>query len=133
MNEKENRQLVQKLYEAFGKGEIPFILNHLADEVDWQVVGPKEIPHAGPHRGPDQVGKFFEEIASGSEIQQFEPKEYVAEGNKVVALGSYRGKAKATGKMYETEWAMVFTFQDGKVVRFREYCDSAALANAYKK
>ena len=133
MSEKENTKRVQKMFEAFGKGEISFILNSVADDVDWQIVGPGEIPHAGPHRGRDQVGKFFEQIATGSEIVKFEPKEYVAEGDKVVAFGRYAGKAKATGRSYETDWAMVFTFRDGKVIRFREYSDTANLAAAYRK
>ncbi|MBI3803214.1 MAG: nuclear transport factor 2 family protein [Nitrospirae bacterium] len=132
MSEKENIEVVQKMYAAFGKGDIPTIINSLTEEVDWQMIGPKEIPHAGPHRGRDQVAAFFEKVATGSDIQQFEPREYVAQGDKVVALGYYKGKAKATGKMYETEWAMVFTVRNGKVARFREYSDSANLVAAYK-
>lgn len=132
MSERENTKQIQKMYAAFGKGEIATILDSVTDDVDWQVLGPKEIPHAGPHRGRDAVASFFQKVVEGSEILQFEPREYVAQGEKVVALGYYRGKAKATGRMYEAEWAMVFSFRDGKVFRFREYVDTANLVAAYQ-
>ena len=133
MSDKANTQLIQNMYAAFAKGDIQTILNALTDDVDWQIVGPKEIPHAGPHRGRNQVAKFFEKVSTGSEIQQFEPGQYIAQGDTVVALGYYRGKANATGRPYESEWAMVFTLRNGKVSRFREYSDTAALVAAYKK
>lgn len=133
MSEKENRAIVEQMYAAFGRQDIPAILGSLADDVDWQIVGPMEIPHAGPHRGRDQVGGFFKKIAENTNIEKFEPREFVAEGDKVVAIGYYSGKAKPTGRSYETEWTMVFTFRNGKVTRFREYSDSATLAAAYKR
>ncbi len=133
MNEKENTELIRSMYAAFGKGNLPAILNSVTDDVDWQTLGPQEIPQAGPHRGRDQVAKFFEKIAQNYDIQQFEPREYVAQGDKVVALGYYRGLVRATGRAYESEFAMVFNFRNGKVARFREYADTAAILAAGKK
>ena len=33
-------------------------------------------------------------------------------------------------QLYEAEWAMVFTLREGKVVKFREYSNTAALVAA---
>ncbi len=131
MNEQQNTQTVQQMYAAFGRGDVQFILSVIADDVDWQTLGPTKIKHAGPHRGRDGVGKFFKTVAETVDIQQFEPREFIAQGDKVVALGYYKGRVKATGRGYETEWAMAFTFRNGKIAKFREYADTANLEAAY--
>ncbi|HUK55342.1 MAG TPA: nuclear transport factor 2 family protein [Nitrospiria bacterium] len=133
MDEKENTSVIQKIYEAFRRGDIPFILNAVTDDIDWQMFGLKELPHTGPHRGRDQVARFLEKVAAETDIQKFEPKEFIAQGDKVVALGYYSGKSKASGRLLQAEWAMVFTLRDGKVARFREYADTANLPVTSKK
>jgi ketosteroid isomerase-like protein len=50
----------------------------------------------------------------------------------VVALGDERMRVKATGRSYENEWAHVFMLGEGKVVEFREFADSAAVAEAFR-
>ena len=46
-------------------------------------------------------------------------------------LGFERLRARPTGRVYETEWADVFTLREGKIVMFREYADTAAMTAAY--
>lgn len=131
MNEMRNVQIVQQIYAAFGKREVQTLLTFLSDEIDWQLLGPPKIAHAGPHRGRDQVRRFFATVAETLEITQFEPREFIAQSDKVVALGYYAGRVKSTGRQYASEWAHVFTLREGKVIKFREYADTANLAAAY--
>jgi len=42
--------VVQQAYEAFGKGDIPALLELVADEVDWELIGPKSLSYAGRRR-----------------------------------------------------------------------------------
>ena len=131
MNEMRNVQIVQQIYAAFGKREVQTLLTFLSDEIDWQLLGPPKIAHAGPHRGRDHVRRFFATVAETLEITQFEPREFIAQSDKVVALGYYAGRVKSTGRQYASEWAHVFTLREGKVIKFREYADTANLAAAY--
>ena len=48
----------------------------------------------------------------------------------MVVLGQSKGRIKATSRTFEVQWAMAFTIRDGKVSKFREYTDTAALAAA---
>ncbi|MGH7494720.1 MAG: nuclear transport factor 2 family protein [bacterium] len=130
MSAQENIQKVQQIYAAFGKGDLPGLLDGLADNVDWQVLGPSIIPQSGPHRGRKEVEKFFAKVAESYDIQKFELREFIAQDDKVVVLGYYAGVVKKTGKNYEAEWAMAFTLREGKVVKFREYANTAALVAA---
>lgn len=131
MKEAGNIHIVQQMFMAFEKRDIQSILTAVADDVDWQVLGPAQIAHAGPHRGRDQVRRFFATVAETLAIEQLEPREFIAQDDKVVVLGFYAGRVKTTGRKYASEWAMVFTLRDGKVVKFREYTDTANLAAAY--
>lgn len=127
-----NTELVQQAYAAFGKKDIQTILNTLAENVEWTVPGPKVFPPAGTYKGREQVKQFFSRVEESMDLHTFEPREYVAQGDKVVALGYYAGRSKNTGRNYESHWSMVFTFKDGKIIQFREYLDTANLAEAYR-
>jgi uncharacterized protein len=132
MQETQNTKVVQDAYAAFGRGDIPGILNLLADNVSWQGVygaGP-HVPMAGKRRGKAAVDEFFKLVAVHETFSSFEPREFVASGNKVVALGHYSGKT-SSGKTFDADFAMVFTVENGKVTAFQEFTDSAAINAAH--
>lgn len=58
------------------------------------------------------------------------PEEFVEEGDQVVSLGLYSGTRKETGKSFSAPYAHVWTLRDGKVVRFRQYTDTAVVQRA---
>ena len=133
MAEQENVQTVQGLYAAFQQGDFPAFLNKLADEVEWFVPGPQPtLPWAGLRKGREQVAQFFTEYAQTAEVQQFEPREFIAQGERVIVLGYRRDRVKATGRSFESEWAQLFSLRAGKVVRFRGYIDTAAMVAAFR-
>lgn len=132
MSEQENTQLVQRIYAAFGQGDIPVIMSLMAEDVEIRLPGPPEIPLAGTWHGHEGAGKFFQVIATTGEVQQFEPREFIAQGDNVVVLGHERVTAKPTGRSWETDWAMVWTVRDGKVALLREFHETAAIAEAFR-
>ncbi len=133
MSEQENTRVVQEVYAAFSRGDVPFILNALADQFEWHNPGPQTIlPWAKSRHTKEEVADFFQALNQALEFQQFEPREYVAQGDKVVALGYYRARSKSTGRTFEEQWAMEWTIRDGKVVGYRAYDDTAAMAAALR-
>jgi uncharacterized protein len=123
--------VVQKAYECFGKGDIPGLLNLLAEEVDWLVPGSTEVPWAGRWRGRTQVGGFFAAIGASADFEAFEATEFLDAGNRVVVLGRERTRPKTTGRVYDADWCHVWTVKDGKITVFREYTDTAAVNGAF--
>ena len=132
MSEQENLRVVQRLFECFGRGDIPGLLQLLDDDVDWHIRGPEVVPYFGPRRGHDGVLDFFGKVATNVEFDQIGPERFFANGDEVIAVGGERGRVKATGKSFENPWAMVFTLREGKIVRFRSYEDTAAVAEAFR-
>jgi ketosteroid isomerase-like protein len=133
MNPEENVRLVQNAYANFKQGDVPAVLEALTEDVEWFIPGPTEIiPFVGRRIGPGQVGEFFASLAQSQTAQEFEPREYICQGDKVVVLGNQRWTVNSTGKAYRDDWAHVFTIRDGKIARFREYHDTHAEAAAHQ-
>jgi ketosteroid isomerase-like protein len=128
----DNVAVVQKLYADFGAGNIPSIIEALAEDVEWSEPPSGVPPFAGTRRGREQVTAFFQSLGEKCEPLQFEPREFIAHGDRVLALGHYRFRARPTGKAWETDWVMVWTFAGGKVTKFQIYKDSAAEVAAFQ-
>jgi uncharacterized protein len=133
MAENENTQVVKEAYAAFERGDIPGLLELCSEDIDWFTPGtPDSIPYAGRRRGHEEVKGFFSGLAASEEITHFEPQEFIAQGDKVVVIGNYKGRVLSTKNEYDLAWLHVFTVRDGKITSFREYVDTAVLADAYR-
>ena len=126
-----NTEIVKGLFEAFNRGDIAHVLNGLADNVEWIVPGPDSIPFAGRFQGRDRVAGFFQKLAETTEMAPLQIDQYVEQGDLVIALGSSAGRSKQLQKQITTPFAMVYTMSGGKVAKFQEYLDTAAIASAY--
>jgi uncharacterized protein len=133
MSEQENRQIVEQAYANFKAGDIPTLLRSMSDDVSWQLPEIENVPFAGKRQGRGAVGEFFSTLASQQDVRSFEPHEFIAQGDKVVALGHYVWQVKANGRTYESDFAHVFTVRAGRIVGFHEFMDSAAVAKAFRQ
>lgn len=132
MSSQDNKQLAMQGYQKFQNRDIQGLLELLADDIEWVGVENEEIPFAGVYRGKDEVARYFAQLEEAQEAQQFEPREFIAEGDKVVVMGDSRWTVKSTGQTYDNPWVHVFTMRDGKVARFQQYNDTAAAAKAFR-
>lgn len=133
MSENENIEVVQKAYQNFKSGSIPELLELLTDDVTWQLPEIENVPFGGLREGREQVAGFFASLADAQEPVTFEPREFVAQNDKVVALGRYTWRVKSTEREYGGDWAHVFTVRDGRISGFQEYMDTAAATAAHQK
>ncbi len=123
-------QLVQSLFEAFGRGDIPFILERVSPDCRWVTPG-GAIPYAGTYHGRDGAAQFFTRLAECEEFLEFEPRQFIADGDAVIALGYEKCRIRRTGKEAATDWSMLFRVRNGLVVEYRSWFDTEAYANAY--
>lgn len=132
MGEEDNTNLVRQAYGNFQRGDIPGVLGLLSDDIEWITPETEELPFASAYHGVEEVGRFFSTLDDAQEVLQFEPTEFVAQNDKVVALGHYAWRVKATGRDFQSDFAHVFTMRDGKIARFQEYTDTAAANAAFR-
>ncbi len=130
MNEKQNTKVVQEIYAAYQRGDIPGILSRVDDRIVFTVPGTRAVPVSGTRRGHEGLRQFFTDLANTLDFSVFEPREYICQGNQVVALVHYEGRNRSTSRRFSADSAMLWTIENGKAVRFQEYTDTEALALA---
>ena len=125
----ENIVVVRRLYEARGNPEI--IRQVLAPDVRWEVV--PGFPHSDVYLGLNGVFDFFTRLFSDFEDWHTEPSEFFETGDRVIAIGTYSARAKATGKSFNARFAHVWTMRNGLIARLQQCADTAQLAKALGK
>ena len=128
MSIEKNVQTVKDFFAAIGRGDDEGLLALVAEDIEWIIPG-KDWPLAGTHRGHAGLTDLLE-TASKSIETSTEPREFVAQGDRVLVLGFASGKIKATNKMFEDDWIFAITVRDGRLTNIREYVDTQALARA---
>ena len=98
MDRQQNLELVQRGYEAFGRGDLDGLLALLDESVEWRSPGPADLPTAGTRRGKQQVAEFFRALGEMLDMQRFEPQTFLADGDRVIVLGDDTARIKATGE-----------------------------------
>jgi len=95
-----NVDIVKEIYEAFGRGDVPAILDKLDQNVGFDTQSSlTEVPWLRPRRGTKEVVEFFQSLEP-LEFNRFEPHTFFAEGDKVVAMVDLEVTYKPTGKKY---------------------------------
>ena len=123
MSEHDNVARIVKLYEAFGRGDVAYILDQLTPDVRWVSHFESIVPWGGDFSG--KVAKFFTAIAESGEVLSFTPKQFVAQGDTVVSLGEFGYKVRATGKSTHTPWVFIWKLREGKVYSYEQFHDPA--------
>jgi uncharacterized protein len=131
-------QTIQTMYAAFGRGDIPGILEHLTENVDWRLnvdqnaAGAQAVPDFRPFRGRAAVQEFFATLARDLEFHSFEPVSFLVGGQEVAARVFMELTVRRTGRRIRLESMHHFTFDEkGRVSRFVEFLDSLGVATAW--
>jgi ketosteroid isomerase-like protein len=131
MSTEDNKKVVRKVFEKFGSGDVAGLLEMISEDAEWAAPGPEVVPYFGERRGREGALEFFKNLGGNVEFESFEPGDLIADGDRVVALGRERGRVRGTGKVFDNDWALVFTIRDGMVAGFRCYENTAAIAEAF--
>jgi ketosteroid isomerase-like protein len=112
-HEHPNVTLVREGFEAFARGDISWMDEHLADDIVWHVGGNSKW--AGAYEGKANVLDFFgrQTQAMGGQQPSVEVHDILGNDDHVVVLGS----AVATGPDGSTadwKYVQVFHIKDGK-------------------
>lgn len=132
MSEQQNTELVRQAYAAFTRGDLEHVLMCMAPQVEWEIPEVPTLPFTGKRHGREQVADYFRLNSELQTVREFVPREFIAQGNKVVALGHGAWTARDTGRDFESDWVHVFTIEDGRIVAFREFLDAHVAVDAFQ-
>ncbi len=123
--------VTQEVFRCFGNHDIPGILALLADDVVIEFYGPPAIPYANTYRGKEQARRFFTTVLSSVDIHQFEPEQFLRDGDMVVVTGQLHLTARSTQRDFRSDFVHVITVKDGRWQRFRDFMNTAVAVNAF--
>jgi ketosteroid isomerase-like protein len=120
-------QIVKDFFAAMGRGDMQALQALCAEDFVWILPG-EDWPLAGTYRGHAGLADLLQK----SEMLETstEPREFVAQGDRVLVVGFASGKVIATNKTFKDDWVFAITVQNGKLTNIREYIDTQALARA---
>lgn len=103
-----------------------------ADELDFGSIAQSvaQAPYMTVYESKTKLGEYFAGLSRDWEMVEFRIEHYVAQGDRVVALGRCSWRAKATGKLVWTPIASSFRMSDGKMIEYYEYFDTAQMRDA---
>jgi ketosteroid isomerase-like protein len=123
---------VQRLYAAYGRGDVDAVLDELVDDVDWAAEAASgSAPWYGSFTGKAEVPRFFKEIASSVDVTSFIVESLTSNDTDVVANVLWSYTVHATRRTVSMRMQHLWRFADGKIAYFRGSEDSEQTARAF--
>jgi ketosteroid isomerase-like protein len=126
----ENVEIARRLHPAFNRRDVDEVLSVLDPDVEWIPI--MAALEGRVYRGHEGVVRWMEELETDWEIFETRPEEFRDLGDRVLILGCWRARGRASGVELASEPASwLLELKDGKVVRLQTFTDrSEALAAA---
>jgi uncharacterized protein len=123
-------KLTQDILEAWGKGDMDFMLNSLSEDMvltEYQAPG---VAMGGVWKGKDGFMGFLQALGQTLDFREFVPQQFIAQDNRVVIVGYEVMVARNTGVQYRNDWIHVWEYDKDKLAKIYAYNDTAAVATA---
>ena len=122
-----NIETVQRIYEAFGRGDVESILAWVGDDVDWGSEPESNVaPWHGRRTTKAEVVDFFTQIGANLEVTDFTPLAFASNDTDVMAVIRFGTRVPATGKSGAMDLHHWWRFDgDGKIRFYRGTEDTA--------
>ena len=132
MKENQSMQIIDNLYKAFEKGDIPTIMGSMSPKIEWNEAESNSMASGNPYIGPDAIinGVFARLGAEHEYFKLADIELHEMSNNKVLATLRYDAKNKKTGKGYNAQAAHLWALKNGKIISFQQYVDTKKLAEA---
>lgn len=119
------REVVAAVYASHEERDTPGLVDLLHPQVEWHQAEGHPYAGDGPWRGPDEVvARVATPINEDWDGYITHVDEYIEAGDRVIVLGRYRGRHKATGIAVDAQVCTIYTVREGLIVRWQQYTDT---------
>lgn len=125
-------EVVQTLYAAFARRDIPAMLTLLSPDVEWSEPENPYNPAGGTRKGHAGFVEWTQIGRTTEDVEALDIERFLADAETVVAIGHMRCRAKNTGRRYESDFVHVVEVRAGLVTRFQEFFDTYAAGEAFR-
>jgi len=122
--------VVREALARFAANDVEGLLKLLDDDVEWQEPDTGgRLPWSGYYRGKSGVLIWLQALGAVDDLK-IEPREFLADGDRVVVLARETGRMRATGRAFDSDLALVFTVAGGRITAMRVFANTAAQVEA---
>jgi ketosteroid isomerase-like protein len=116
-------EVAREGYAAFNRGDIEWIVEHLAPEIVWEDA--KEVPGSAVRIGVGHVERYLRSLHRQWDEIRFEPERIYRAGDEVLAWARVIARGRASGVEVDAPVAHLFEIHEGRCRRVRTFFDSA--------
>jgi ankyrin repeat protein len=132
-----SEQIASQWFSALDRGDIDTAMNLLAPDVEWvnlpKVPGVSDIiPWLGTCHGVEEVRNSFRTRDAVAEVQLFKPGKLVVQGDQAFGTVHDISRIKSTGAQFDIEFATWMQIENGKIVKWKSYCDPSPIIAAFR-
>ena len=125
MSEEGTRANVYELYDAYERRDFARVGALIHDDIDWMIHAPVPVfPFAGPRRGKAAVLEALAAIAEAFALKSYKPELVIVDGARAAVMSDVSFVQRATDRMLRFRIANFLSWQDGRLIEFREFINS---------
>jgi hypothetical protein len=125
---------IREGYRRFRAGDPAFLDDY---EPGAAIVFPASLPKGGTYEGPLEALEFWNQMGELFEGAHPEPEEFIRDGDRLVVLGHFHGRSRATGEQVAVRFAHVYgrrevegALSEQRITSFELIADTAAVLAA---
>ena len=134
MSDLNNVAIAQQLLAGIAEGKAPDALAVMfAKDLRFEIQGDEGVlPWIGHKTGRQAAADFFRDIRMLTEPVKFEVEDILASANRAAIVGHLATRIKSSGKIVNTQFAIVLTISGDKITRFQMLEDSFDLSRTVR-
>jgi ketosteroid isomerase-like protein len=122
-------ETIARAFTAFNRRDVPALLAVCAADIDW--IPMRASKHGTVYHGHEGVRRALEDVAREFDELQNDPRRWIDLGDRIVVVGRFVAKERATGLRIDNPGAWVCELRDGLVARMQAFpSEDAALQAA---
>ena len=124
-------EVVREICALWSRGDLEATLELVHPETRWEPSGKFIGSGSSDYRGHSGVQKFWGIFREPWTDISLEPLEFTeVDEDRVLTRTRFRGTGRASGAVTETELFVIWTVEDGKVIRYQSFAERDAALEA---
>ena len=120
----ENVEALQRAVEANNRRDYEALLEEFDPDVEWHgIFGLMFGKEPTVVRGHEGLLGYVRDLDEGFAVRDVQWSEFRDLGDQIVALGHVVGRGRVSGIEFDSPYAGLAHFKDGKCIRYRDYFD----------